>query len=363
MLNIYFYSLLSSLLLVYIGLFNEKRALINKLVLYIVVAITAFFLGSRDMEAGSDTIAYVTAFNKLVEFERFDFIEIQAMFLLTLSTSTELLFMFFAFVTSRLTDSYSVYLWLYTFFCLLVIARAYEKSTQKPLLVYFLLCCSLSLVFLYGNTIRQAAAVSIFIYALVTYLEDRSYKKYVFFIVLGFLFHMSAIIFLFAPLFLRLSKNKLIFMLVFVLVSSVIGLLPIFFSLLPGNFFVDKLIVYFTKYKASIFNFNTISFFIFYGITDALVRFYSLPSEHRLNTLLKCYAVIFLFQAVFIGNSELFIRIGFYKTVFEPILIFAVFDTLKASQRQAGKLVLLMISFIYFISYVFFDRSIFGTLH
>lgn len=93
------------------------------------------------------------------------------------------------------------------------------RSSKRKLLSLFILFSNY--FFYYQNIIRQSVAMSIAIYAIVSFLIDSKVKKYLLLIIFAMMFHTSAFICLFVPILFRLRTDFICKPVIFFLLAIV----------------------------------------------------------------------------------------------------------------------------------------------
>lgn len=154
------------------------------------------------------------------------------------------------------------YFLIMTSISMLVIYKVFNKIDPDYVLIFlFLYFCLFFLSFQF-NIIRHGVMAS-FVWLAFIHGFNRNIKKFILFILFGFLFHGLSLFFL--PFYLFFNKNiKTIVLIVILVTSFVFGLLDPFnllLNIIPSNtFFYDKLHYYIIEYYAGSINKS-------YGIT------------------------------------------------------------------------------------------------
>lgn len=201
---VYDYYLVFLLLLSFVGLSsldNRNEAFRA----FFVILLCSIFIGLRGGEAGSDTISYVNAY-KSIDTSGFSYLELKNGFVANNVTAAEPGFILISYMFKFLGLNYSSYLTSLCFISLSLLYLGLKKITPFSLLALFLYCCSISLVSLQGNVIRQGVAIPLIIVA-IGFLSQGKRRGFIFFGVIASLFHFSAI-FVFFSLFLTWFSLK-----------------------------------------------------------------------------------------------------------------------------------------------------------
>jgi hypothetical protein len=171
------------------------------------------FAGLRNRSVGTDTSTYVKSFLGTKGFLDYYYDDNPS--------KIEVGYAILQSIASFLSDNYISLLLTVSIFILYFQISAIKKLSYLPLVSFFVFITFGIYTFSF-NGIRQAIAASIFMYA-VQYVIEGNFKKYAFWILIGFLFHKTIIITL--PLYYIFRKRftfKLFFLLLLAsLISSV----------------------------------------------------------------------------------------------------------------------------------------------
>ncbi|BCE00609.1 EpsG family protein [Marinicellulosiphila megalodicopiae] len=353
------YYILFSVSLVLSGIYSFfRRGLKHSALIYIFPIIASMFLASRSLSGGYDTRLYIEAFLSMANQSEFSLSVFFDEYQKHKHYILEPLFSFFMYLTSRFTSSGVVYLFVYSFFCTFILIKSYKNFTEKYVFAFFMFLCSFTFVFLFANAIRQAGAVSIFIFAVSLYIKDRNTFKYMLLILLASMFHVTAIFFLIVPLLIRFKIYQLFIILFMLVCLSFSGFVYELLNIFPmPEILNDKLNIYFSRSLPRI-NFTIISFFIFTSLGSFVNR---KNKNLQLLLVLKVYVIVFLVSSFFLQSDIAFNRFSAYRFLLEPILIILILDNQNKNYKMKwGALTVLV--FLYFLLLVSTNLSIVTTL-
>lgn len=220
--NFYYVILIVLVLMVLIILtFNnrDKIYVANKYIFYILFVYSIYYLGSRELSIGVDTMNYMGIFD---DFNTGGLPSIK----------TDVFFFLPFFILSKIV-SYRVVLYLCAFAYVFFAARAFRKLSPEYHIYFFLLFMVSPYFFQFGiNGMRNGIAASVFLYAL-SFLKEGKNKVYVYVAVLSIGIHLSMVVpFLIFHLF-KKDRNLYILLLIWLAVFSLV-LLGMSFNVL-GN--------------------------------------------------------------------------------------------------------------------------------
>lgn len=318
---VYDYYLVVLFLLAFVGLtsFYNKKELSR---VFFTVMLFSLFIGLRGADAGSDTINYVKAYNA-INTSVFSYSELAQVFVENNITAAEPGFLAVSYIVKFLEVGDTGYLVIICFLSLFLLYFGFKKITPFSLLALVLYCCSISLISLQGNVMRQGLAAPLIIIA-IGFLVQNKRREFVFFGVIASLFHVSALV-VFLSIFMVLLTVKVryyiyvLFTLMVLLYSGVISKLGS--SLLTG-LFAAKFTSYFNVGFSSLFTFKLLSFFVFLFLCLYL-RYINKDSfyKFKIDYILACYFCLFYLQFVFSGDEVASERFGLYRFTLEPIIL------------------------------------------
>jgi len=184
----------------------------NKYYIYFVSFMLAVILGLRGISIGIDTIAYYNSFNKIKNLSLFQALDVKV----------EPGYRLFEFIVGRVFGNYQYLLIIAAILYITVISYHIYKYSSNPMFSYLLFILFGFYTFALSTT-RQIIAIG-FVMIAFKYIKEKKIFKYMFFVILAFSFHMTAIIFLPCYWFnmFKLSKKTIILFISIALV--VIGL-------------------------------------------------------------------------------------------------------------------------------------------
>jgi hypothetical protein len=209
--------------------------------------------------------------------------------------------------------------------------------------------------------IRQAIAVSIFIYS-IRYLKNREGIKYFFLILTAFYFHRSALILF--PLYFFINRkikqvyiiiSYVLIILLYILKIDIFGVifnfgLNFFYS--NGNSILNKIIFYIENSLDN--NYLGIGFIERFFIFNILIYIRSvLEKKNKYNKFLNiCYNLSMfsiLFQTVAFNFAFFTVRLRYYFLIFRFFLISSFIINLKSNEAKVIlKMILIVYSFLMF---------------
>jgi len=362
--NIFFYISLLFPLLWLIAIPVSIRN-VKSLTVFFLLAFSTLILVFRGVNGGKDTIKYYQAFSYMAEESDFS---LSSMYFAYAGNGVPIVEPFFGIISliiANLGGSFELYLYIYTFLCLCVLFFAYSRFTKNYILLFLLFLCSFTFVFLFGNAIRQAMAVSLITLAL-SYVfkmesldtKERNNKKFYLLCFFASLFHYFAIVFIIFPLVNSLSMRVKFILLVTFMILSVSGLFLYLASFIPIGFIRMKFNIYLSQ--APVFGFAYFSGWIF---TFLMFVFYKITGNKKFASLMNIYFSIFTLNCFFINSEVAFGRFSQYRFVLEPILLVHAFVHVRYNPRYLVRILLLLCTAIYFVFVVYNNESVIDTLN
>ncbi len=233
----------------------------------------------------------------------------------------------------------SVFFWFF---------RKYTKFYFTAILIYYIG------YYLYFNMeiLREVLCVCLFMISF-KYIESKKYLIYVFFGVLSYLIHHSAVVMFFIPFFMKLPKIKwtttLASFLLLTIFLSYFDIVPILISLFSGNEKLLSKTIAYTSLESSILNINgVIAYFLpiillLYSNTNKVLTEFQI----KIEKLLLLY-VLLIALSIFIPT--MFSRMQNYL---EPFYIIYLVDTLFSALEDTYKS-LKMRSYIIKFAFIFY---------
>jgi hypothetical protein len=338
---LYNYYPLYLLLIAFAGLLSFTKG-VNRVLPFFVITLSSFFIGLRGASAGSDTVKYIDAYNA-IDVSSFDYQSLVTAYVANGITAAEPGFLFVSYVFKLVGLGELGYLVSIAFLSLFIIYKALQRFETNTTLVLVLFACSITLVSLQGNVIRQALASAFFLYGLSFLYQNRK-SKFVFWGLVGGLFHLSAVAVTIVCFAVAFSYRQRYYWLGFIVVAvvTVTGLIGKVASLAFGGLIAMKLTKYFVVGIAGLMTFKLLSFFIIYGVFFGL-RFVDIERyrQTKINFYLAVYFCLFYLQFLFSGDLVSSERFGLYRFLWEPLM----FSLLPGFFKQS-KLVVSLIVFV-----------------
>lgn len=284
----------------------------NSKLSFILILVVLFFLSLLRFEVGADWHAYLAFYTGSGPVE-----------------DTELGYRFLNNSFAKLDLPYFTFLAAVSFITLAFIYNSVKDMRYKAIIlfVYF------SELFLYYNFsgMRQGLAIAITLFA-TRFIVSREFIKFSSLVLLASTFHVSALVFFIAYFIYdyKITRKSIVFLFFiiicsFLFVDNIIGLILQI---------VDNRHLYYYLAIAEVGDSNAVNFII--GLLKRsviLIVFLLLPNckknDHRLNGLVKIYAIGFIFYALFYTvNEDVGARLSSYF-LFMDILFFSIFFQLN----------------------------------
>lgn len=158
-------------------------------------------------------------------------------------------------IVRTFTNNVQVLFFLISLFTTSLLFLSLSKYCSKKLFFFSLLLYYVLIFFILDMSgVRQCLALNIILFS-IQYLIENHNKKFIINVILASIFHFSALIFLFAPLFLKKKISKKILLPILILGLAVFllrirwlkSLIDIIVLLLPDNIIVTRIYSYTTK--------------------------------------------------------------------------------------------------------------------
>ena len=313
-----YFILVFTICLVYFLSKRLKNSQGNKLFLtFSFIALTLIF-GLRDYSIGTDTKVYVEFFNWVSNSKYFSYVLSHSIFEIGFVIYTKLITLF--------TDNVTVYLFISAALCVgpvILIISKYSKNSFLSIILYVFL----RVYFTEMCLMRQALAVSIYLLAVLLYLDKKNSKfknlVAITLIVIASSFHVSAILY-FAVFGLTMSKKSLITIENGARLSIIISIaLVVFYEVLMNTMIIilPRYAAYFTSewsdanYNASIFNFLIQLVFLIIG--TVFVKNEQPDSVTNFSITVLFLSVVFYALSI---RMEIWERAAFDLSIFTPLL-------------------------------------------
>lgn len=338
-----FYLTIIIFFIICVVVFDIKKQTNDKDVAYFICFLLLTIMCSIRYKVGGDSLAYENYYanmpdlSNMVDYMEFNPLQYQPfwIFLVSFCRSITKEFYFFQFIHALLFN-----------ISLFVFIRRYTQHIFSTLLLLFL---SL-MYFYYGFEIqRETLSLSVFLFNIKN-LEKNRWTKYYLLATVSFLFHISAIILFFLPLFKRVKlTKKMIFILLFF--SAILFFFKdIIFSVLTPFLILESM-----KDKADIYSgmsFSLIGFISFFIVRVILLlpflayRITSKSSEY------KWFDFLFLFISIlsqyFVGFERL---LNYFYPIYFILFINFIYEkkTLELGILAKKLIVVITLVHIFFI--------------
>jgi hypothetical protein len=223
----------------------------------------------------------------------------------------------------------------------------------SAILLYYVICY----IFFNTEIIREAISISIFLFAYLQ-LEKGKILKYIFFCVLAFSFHETAIIMLFVPFVMKLKVSR-----IFLPLTVIIVMLFILAPLIRQNFYTffsmfdlvaNKVDTYFSGLD---YNYSFNVSFIFNIVFNVLLPLYVIYLN-RFNTQMNSFYMMAILSILFYSTSSflpMFYRLRYYFWLFDTLLFIDLFKYIVKNNKLLY--VLCIVVFLLFKSRVYFTLT------
>lgn len=284
----------------------------------------------------------------------------------TYITSNDVLFWYVSYFISKLFPKNDfLYLFIWAAIIISMTLHAYKKLTPKYYMIAFIMFAS-SLTFYYypGNSLREGAALGLFLIA-IAFAHNGAMWKAILCSIMASLCHPSACVLV--PFFL-LARWHLIHrrILLVALVGSVLlgplNILGIIGELFDfSRFYQHKLLVYSTKtsghYNLDLlrtFSSRQFLFSLFIISNVLFLEKYFMRSFENFSIVINCYIYLFCIQIVFMDSMLMWNRLAGYKVVLQPLFIIFLIDEFKEKRVLLfGCVFVFLVYNMYLLSFVF----------
>ena len=307
----------------YFSLFLKKNNFIG---LSLILTALMILLSKTNINVdGDDIFHYINTFNHL---DSWDTVSQTS---LMYSTSIDLLFWYPSWFISLLTDDPNIFLLFWYSFSLSILYFAYNRILKKESIIIFVIFLSTTtFYFIYGNTIRQAPAVSLSVLALAHYVTN-NYRKAYFISVLAIFVHPVAII---VPIGLLISNIKIYYLYVLLLISLVLSTLPTLSIL--GNIFsffgdihIAKKVMLYSEASDSLSIISLGTFIFIFNLLLYLFVKYKLKKEILFPALINMYLYYQIIYFSFLSTGLMSMRIFSYRSVLDPVIMIILINSFK----------------------------------
>lgn len=314
------YPLVFLISIVLYGIYGELRKykihLIDTFVKYLIIFGLSFFAGIRDLTVGTDVMYYMApSFSYASLYSNFNSYYQQYHF--------EFLYTVLSYFVEKFTHNINIFLFVLMLLVLWFVLNFIDDNFEQLDGFFAFSLFILGFFNLALNYSRQMIAVAIVLYA-YKYLSGKKYLKYIFFIVIATLFHISALIGLIFPILFNFNKIRKD-------IRGVInfGAIVIFIGIL---FFYNKILMLLishgvieSKYMVHLTSGLNISFAnSIFHITILLITVFIVQNS-ELDKKIKAFyqeMLLFDFMLIMVGFlSDTAYRIELYTFIYLTLLI------------------------------------------
>lgn len=330
-----YYALLGLFMYAFIlSIITKKSKLLSEILGIIILTFLTFMIGLR-YGVGIDYFSYEAGFNM-----RYD------------AFAYEPIYSFLMYFIKTQFDKFHYLTWILIFLTNVFIYLGLKKrNVKREYLLLAILIYSSNVALIFMNAMRQGVAVAIFFYC-SKFIEERNFKKYLFFILIGAGFHSSIILLL--PLYflknINMSKTKY---LVTVILSYILVYTRVAQTIL--NFFAYR-IPMLSKYYNHRYIFNDNIDILSLGVLLNVVFIFALLNvikEKEFQMEVNYYLIGTIINILAI-SSFMFDRIGIYFFVFG---ISAIPQIIKNIEKKEVEIIFFILALLVAIS--FFSQSLF----
>ncbi len=347
-----------------LSIISFKIALIfkNKKTLFYIFSCIGIILpcmlaGLRDTSIGTDTkhfamygFKYASSYESLSDFLMF-------------FQKGEFLYWIICWISANIFHNIGVSFFIYELLVVLPIYVALIKIKKSDntvifgMLLFYLLCYNQSL-----NLVRQSIALSFSILALV-FLEEKKYFKVIFFTIVAFLFHMSAIIMfiiyaIYFVLNLNLKKCKIIVELIMAIIF--IFLLINYETILTymGEMFKDGVGIYSEYLDSEFYKTNSGNFFLVEFVINCILILLMIIFKNNIKEYTKNYDFYFFILLIAFSSNYLSNIIQSSERVMYYIkypLYFIIFSRLPFYLKNNNKIIITSSILLYSLYFFIFN--------
>lgn len=295
----------------------------------------AFIVGTRTFNTGADTYAYYNIFNTIKNYPN--------PFLMP-KQSQEFIFILLAWTIGRLGFSFVAFNIVIAALTMLILSVSIYKLSINVFWSIYLFYC-FSLVNQMMNQYRQILALTIFLYSLSCWIENKKIKCFIFLIV-GAGFHVSVLVTIPFLLLLKIKVNKktvFIYLIAVIIALIFSNAFMYIISLTPYSGYIDSF--YNVKGQGSVIA-NT---FVRVILLLFCLYFYSYISKNSSYDYLYHMALWCTSFQILAINSALFGRITTYFYLGYLFLIPEVIE--HGFKKKNNKIIAKIVFFIIFIAY------------
>lgn len=291
---------------------------------------------------GDDIFHYANTFLHLDSF--FNVLQIS----LRYSRSVDPLFWYPVYFISLLTKEVNIFLFFCYFSTLSILYTAYYKVIGKDAIFVFVLFLSTTtFYYIYGNTLRQAFVISLSVWFLY-FLTVKENRKALILSVVSVFFHPTG---LFLILVYFISKIRIKFIYIFLLVSFTLQFLPILslFGTITDSIglqnMTDKALVYAQREGSTSFLSLSTLLFIFIFSLYLLVK--KNIDDFRIDMFIKIYLIYQSFYMIFISNQTIAIRLFSFRGILDVLLLVILISYFKQKRLLKITIIILFLSLNY----------------
>lgn len=194
---VYIFNLMSPFICtIYVRFSRLNKELQNKILLFLYSVIAVLIVGTRTVGTGADTIVYYDFYQKALQPGTEEFI----------MNRFEPLFSLIGLLCARFNFSFTIFNIIVVALTMLFFSKAIHCSSSDVTVSIFLYI-SFFLFYNMMNQVRQALAMMIVLYA-ISYLRDNLKKKFIIWVIVASLIHMSSLIVLVLLLIYKLELSK-----------------------------------------------------------------------------------------------------------------------------------------------------------
>lgn len=311
--------------------------------LWIVILLLTVFAGIRHYSVGTDTGNYVGIFTSLIYEFNLGFKPVG---------SLEQGYLYLQYLLLKITDEYWILLISIAFLCVYFSLRSFYKHTLNIKWSVFIFI-TLAFYLFFFNGARQGVAAALVMFAF-SYAFEKKLKHFVFFVILGFLFHKTVLVVL--PFYFLINIRYSVKSLILTVLISVV---PIYYLTDILSFYDESTVERYSVYieRGATGGELLAGFFIINSVILIIQRKYisiqNLVLYDKLLFLANIHSLIYL-VVVLTGKDINLIRFAHYFSIAFPLIWPILFQDSEIFKNRLVQTIF-VISHILFL-YIYIDR-------
>ncbi|MGC4231875.1 MAG: EpsG family protein [Niabella sp.] len=333
------YSLI--LVLLIFGVFNydvQKRNIGKSAYFFFIFLVMTLMSGLR-YRVGGDSLTYETYFNAMPILSEY------STFLETNYLNFQPLYVLFVSVCKTIKDDYYVYQFIQVVLINSILFSFIKKRSSYPFTTLLLLYIFLIYFYFSYEIQREIFAIAIFLLNFRNFEKNRWIRYYVF-CILSFLFHISAVLLFFLPLFKVFKFNKWSIGAIILISIPLSFMKPILYSFLSVFFFLESMELKGQRYLEM--NFSVLGFIVYYFIRVILllpfVFFILKVKDTRYSWLVNAMFVISVFSQILVGVERF---MNYLILMYIMCFVDYIYVTFHSARLKMAKLFMMYGTFLH----------------